>query len=195
MKVYKGVVVDHLEGDKEVSSVVLEKGEHIMADLVVISAGITPNKQLAVDMGLKTGRGIIVNEKMETSEKDIYACGDVAEYEGKIIGLWQIAMEQGKTAGLNIAGDNALYKEQIQPLNFDGMNIKLISIGMIGNGKDCEEFIEDIDTKKSIYKKLYFEENKLKGAVLIGDVSKGVTIIKSVRENAEKNNILEKMYS
>ncbi len=195
VKVYKGVVVDHLEGDKKVSSVVLEKGEHIMADLVVISAGILPNKQLAVDIGIHTGRGIIVNEKMETSEKDIYACGDAAEYEGKVIGLWQVAMEQGKTAGLNASGDNAVYKEQIQPLNFDGMNIKLISIGMIGNGKECEEFIEDIDTKKSIYKKLYFEENKLKGAILIGDVSKGITLIKSVRENAEKDVVLGKIYS
>lgn len=195
VKVYKGVVVDHLEGDKKVSSVVLEKGEHIMADLVVISAGILPNKQLAVDIGIHTGRGIIVNEKMETSEKDIYACGDAAEYEGKVIGLWQVAMEQGKTAGLNASGDNAVYKEQIQPLNFDGMNIKLISIGMIGNGKECEEFIEDIDTKKNIYKKLYFEENKLKGAILIGDVSKGITLIKSVRENAEKDVVLGKIYS
>lgn len=195
VKVYKGVVVDHLEGEGKVSSVVLEKGEHIMADLVVISAGILPNKQLAVDMGLQTGRGIIVNEKMETSEKDIYACGDAAEYEGKVIGLWQIAMEQGKTAGINASGDSAVYKEQIQPLNFDGMNIKLISIGLIGNGKECEEFIEDIDTKKSIYKKLYFEENKLKGAILIGDVSKGITIIKSVRESAEKNVVLGKIYS
>ncbi len=63
---------------------------------------------------------------METSEKDIYACGDAAEYEGKVIGLWQMLWKQGKTAGLNASGDNAVYKEQIQPLNFDGMNIKLI---------------------------------------------------------------------
>ena len=49
-------------------------------------------------MGLQTGRGIIVNEKMETSEKDIYACGDAAEYEGKVIGLWQIAMGTGKNS-------------------------------------------------------------------------------------------------
>lgn len=195
VKVYKGIVVDHLEGDEKVSSIVLEKGEHIMADLVVISAGILPNKQLAADTGIQTGRGIIVNEKMETSEKDIYACGDAAEYEGKVIGLWQVAMEQGKTAGLNISGGNAVYKEQIQPLNFDGMNIKLISIGLIGNGKESEEFVEDIDTKKNIYKKLYFEENKLKGAILIGDVSKGITIIKSVRENVEKDIVLEKIYS
>lgn len=195
VKVYKGVVVDHLEGEEKVSSVVLEKGEHIMADLVIISAGILPNKQLAADIGIQTGRGIIVNGKMETSEKDIYACGDAAEYEGKVIGLWQVAMEQGKTAGLNASGESAVYKEQIQPLNFDGMNIKLISIGLIGNGKECEEFVEDIDTKKNIYKKLYFEENKLKGAILIGDVSKGITIIKNVRENAEKDIVLGKIYS
>ena len=194
VSIYKGVVVNHLEGDERVTSVVLEGGQHIPADIVIISAGIVPNKQLAVDAGIKTGRGIIVNDKMETSEKDIYACGDAAEYNGKIIGLWQTAMEQGKTAGINACGGDLLYKEQIQPLNFDGMETKIISIGMIGNGKECEESVEDIDILKRTYKKLYFENNQLKGAILIGDVSKGITLIKSVRENSHKNDVMRKIY-
>ena len=170
------------------------RDRHILADLVIISAGIAPNKELAQNLGLNIGRGIVVNEKMETSMKDVYACGDVAEYNGKIIGLWQVAMEQGKTAGINACGGEAQYKEQIQPLNFDGMNIKLISIGTIGNHDNCEEFVQEIDTTKKLYKKLYFENNKLKGAILIGDVSKGITLIKGVRENDDKNTIMRKLY-
>lgn len=195
VKIHKGVVVSHLEGEEKVTSVVLEGGQHIPADIVIISAGIVPNKQLATEAGIKTERGILVNEKMETSEKDIYACGDAAEYNGKTIGLWQVAMEQGKTAGINACGGEAVYKEQIQPLNFDGMETKLISIGVIGNSKECEESVEDIDTLKRAYKKLYFENNKLKGAILIGDVSKGITLIKAVRENLNKNSVMGKIYS
>ena len=100
-KIFKGVVVSAIEGEEKVTSIALENGQHILADLVIISAGIAPNKELAQNLGLNLGRGIVVNEKMETSIKDIYACGDVAEYNGKIIGLWQVAMEQGKTAGIN----------------------------------------------------------------------------------------------
>lgn len=194
VKFFKGVVVSAIEGEKKVTSIALENGQHILADLVIISAGIAPNKELAQNLGLNVGRGIVVNEKMETSMKDVYACGDVAEYNGKIIGLWQVAMEQGKTAGINACGGEAQYKEQIQPLNFDGMNIKLISIGTIGNHDNCEEFVQEIDTTKKMYKKLYFENNKLKGAILIGDVSKGITLIKGVRENDDKNTIMRKLY-
>ena len=194
VKIFKGVVVSAIEGEEKVTSIALENGQHILADLVIISAGIAPNKELAQNLGLNIGRGIVVNEKMETSMKDVYACGDVAEYNGKIIGLWQVAMEQGKTAGINACGGEAQYKEQIQPLNFDGMNIKLISIGTIGNHDNCEEFVQEIDTTKKLYKKLYFENNKLKGAILIGDVSKGITLIKGVRENDDKNTIMRKLY-
>ena len=84
--------------------------------------------------------------------------------------------------------------QQIQPLNFDGMKIKLISIGTIGNHDNCEEFVQEIDITKKLYKKLYFENNKLKGAILIGDVSKGITLIKGVRENDDKNTIMRKLY-
>lgn len=195
IKIYKGVKVAQLKGDRKVEGIVLEGGETIPADIVIISAGIAPNKELAVEAGIKTGKGIIVNNRMETSERDIYACGDAAEYEGKVIGLWQVAMEQGKIAGINVCGGNAEYKEQIQPLNFDGMGTKLISIGMIGNSKECEEYVEDIDTIKKVYKKLYFENNKIKGAILIGDVSKGVALMKAVKENSDKNIIMEKIYS
>ena len=194
VKIFKGVVVSAIEGEEKVTSIALENGQHILADLVIISAGIAPNKELAQNLGLNIGRGIVVNEKMETSMKDIYACGDVAEYNGKIIGLWQVAMEQGKTAGINACGGEAQYKEQIQPLNFDGMNIKLISIGTIGNSDNSEEFVQEIDTTKKLYKKLYFENNKLKGAILIGDVSKGITLIKGVRENDDKNTVMRKLY-
>lgn len=194
VKIYKGAVVNSIEGEKKVTSVLLKDGQSILADLVIISAGISPNKDLAQSMGLNIGRGIIVNEKMETSIKDIYACGDVAEYNGRIIGLWQVAMEQGKTAGINACEGEAQYKEQIQPLNFDGMNIKLISVGAIGNSDEKSEFVEEIDTTKKLYKKLYFDNNKLKGAILIGDVSKGITLIKGVRENEEKNTIMRKLY-
>lgn len=195
VKIYKGAVVNSIEGNGKVASVSLKDGQNIPADLVIISAGISPNKELAQSMGLTVGRGIVVNEKMETSVKDIYACGDVAEYNGKVIGLWQVAMEQGKTAGINACEGEAQYKEQIQPLNFDGMNIKLISVGAIGNIGEKSEFVQEIDTTKKLYKKLYFDNNKLKGAILIGDVSKGITLIKGVRETEDKNIIMRKLYS
>ncbi len=195
IKVEKGVQVEGFEGNGKVEKVVLKDGREFPADLVIVSAGIVPNKGFALSCDLKANKGITVNEKMETCIKDIYACGDIAEFNGRVMGLWQVAMEQGKVAGANICGDEIIYKEQVQPLSFDGMNTKLLSIGDVHSNEGETDYVEEYDAAKKIYKKLVFSEGVLKGAILIGDTSKSIAIIKAVREGIRKNDILAKMYN
>ena len=132
---------------------------------------------------------------METSLKDVYACGDIAENNGRIIGLWQVAMEQGKIVGANICGDEKVYTEQIQPLSFEGMNTQLLSIGEVKCQADCTEIVEDYNETRDMYKKFFFKNDILKRALLIGDISKSVAVIKAVREETRKNQILIKIYN
>ena len=61
----------------------LKDGQELAAELVIVSAGIRSNLEFAVSSGIKIERGIVVNERMETSLKDVYACGDVAEFNGE----------------------------------------------------------------------------------------------------------------
>lgn len=195
IKVEKGVQVKGFGGKDKVEKVILNDGREFPADLVIVSAGITPNKNFKLSCDLKSNKGITVNEKMETCVEGIYACGDVAEFNGKVIGLWQVAMEQGKIAGANICGDELVYKEQVQPLSFEGMNTKLLSVGDVHSDDNTKEYVEEYDEANNIYKKLVFNKGVLKGAILIGDTSKSVALMKGVREEIRKNDILVKMYN
>lgn len=192
VNIMTGVEIKGFAGSDCVEKVVLKNGVELDADLVIISAGIAPNKEFMLSTKIAVNRGIIVNEKMETSIKDIYACGDIAEYNGKIIGLWQVAMEQGKIVGANICGEEKIYSEQIQPLSFEGMNTQLLSIGNI---TDSSETVVDYNAEKNIYRKFFFKNEILVGALLIGDTGKSVAVIKGVREGVRKIQILAKLYN
>lgn len=195
VNIMTGVEIKGFAGNGKVEKVLLKDGQELAAELVIVSAGIRSNLEFAVSSGIKIERGIVVNERMETSLKDVYACGDVAEFNGKIIGLWQVAMEQGKVVGANICGEEKIYAEQVQPLSFEGMNTQLLSIGEIKCEADCKEIVEDYNATRDIYKKFFFQNDILKGVILVGDISKSVAVIKGVREEIRKNQIITKLYN
>lgn len=150
----------------------LATGETFPADLVIVSAGIRANTQLAVDAGLKTSRAIIVNARMETSHPDIFACGDCAEYQGTNLALWPEAVEQGRIAGANAAGDSLTYTGVSAALTFSGMNTSLYAAGDNGRNPNLlYKTVEFKDMGKEQYRKYYFLNNRLCGVILIGDLS------------------------
>lgn len=188
IKVYKNVKVQEFFGSSKVEKVIVDNGLEIASDLVIISAGIRPNINFEITGDLKINRGIVVDDYMRTNLESIYACGDVAEYDLKVIGLWTVAMDQGKVAGANISDDTRKYIEKIEPLKFEGMNTKLLSIGTID---DEHDYIIDYENEDKIYKKLVFADDKLIGAILINDLSKQIAIIKGVREKISKEEALK----
>lgn len=185
-----GDSVEEILGDSTVSTVKLKSGKVIETDMVLFSIGIRPNKQLAEKIGIKTDKGIIVNDKMETSFKDIYACGDVCEYNGRVYGNWPASVEMGKTAGANAAGDEAYFTDFVSSVIFSAMNAELFSCGNIS--PDFKKLASEDPLNKS-YEKLFFNDNKLVGGILIGDtkksgkimvaIQKGKTIQDMIKEN------------
>ena len=160
-------------------------GEEIAANLVLISCGVRANTELAEQMGLKVNRAVAVNEKMQTSEKDIYACGDCVEFEGENAALWAEASEQGKVAGANAAGECVEYQKVQMPLSFNGMNTSLYAIGDNGRNKNLlYKTLEICDRSKKQYEKLYFLNGKLCGVILIGNVSKMAKLTKLMERKA-----------
>ena len=178
------VKIDSIVGDQSVTGVKLGDGEIIPADLVVVSCGIRANTSIAASCGINVNRAIVVNERMETNNPDIYACGDCAEFENINYALWSQAVEMGKVAGANAAGDSIKYETISAGLTFNGMNTSLFAIG--DNGKNPNKkykTVEFIDDEKQEYEKYYFVNNRLSGVILIGDTSKIVDLTMAVEEN------------
>lgn len=104
-------------GNRRLKSVVLDDGEEIRADLVVIGAGILPNTELALQAGLEVADGIVVDDRCQTSDPHVYAVGDCTAHPNGIYGrqlrLESVhnALEQAKTAARNICGKKSHYCE------------------------------------------------------------------------------------
>ncbi|MBN1612230.1 MAG: FAD-dependent oxidoreductase [Polyangiaceae bacterium] len=101
-----------LAGNGRVERVLLEQGGSLEADLVILATGVRPDLPLALAAGLSVGRGLIVDDRMVTSDPNILAAGDIAEHRATVAGIWPVAYAQGRVAGHNAAvgpdGDLAL---------------------------------------------------------------------------------------
>ncbi|TDT72388.1 flavorubredoxin [Hypnocyclicus thermotrophus] len=195
IKLYKNHFVRKINGNEKVTGIELDNGKSINVDMVIISAGIRCNKELAERSGIITNYGIVVNNKMETNVKDVYACGDVAEFEGIVQGLWKTALEQGKVAGANAVGDDLTYTLENQPVTFSGLDTEIFSIGDIGNDPEKNYQISVYnDPINKVYKKAYFENNKFVGGVLIGDITAAGSLLSGIKLKSDMKELTKKLY-
>lgn len=190
--IHAGVQIASIEGEGSVTGVKLADGREFPAELVIVSAGVRANVGAAKNAGLDINRGIVVNADMSTSDENIFACGDCAEYEGINYAIWPQALEQGKVAGANAAGDALTYTTVSAGLSFHGMNTGLYAIG--DNGKNPNLIYRTVEFKdmgRKQYEKYYFLNNRLCGAILIGDTSK----MAFVTEAVEQKKTFKEMFS
>lgn len=163
-----GAKTQEISGDDRVDGVLLEGGETLTAKMVIISAGVRPNMELAAPLNLEHDKGIKVDENMKTNHPDIFAAGDVAEFRGMPYGIWPAAMEQGKIAGTNMVGTNAVYEGTPMANSLKVVGIDLASAGNI----DAEGKLETrILTEQNIYKKVVFENDRIVGCIMLGDTT------------------------
>ena len=161
------------EKGKNSLTVSLSNGEDMTADLLVVAAGVKSNVGFLEGSGVKVGQGIQVNEHMQTSDPNIYAAGDCAESREFGSGDWSVqaiqpvAADHGRIAGLNMAGQNAVYQGAL------GMNV-LDTLGLIStsfgqwNGVKGGESAVRLDEKNYRYTRLEFKEDVLVGAQTLG---------------------------
>ena len=183
IQIHTGVQIEAIEGGEKAEGVRLADGTVIPAELVIVSCGVRANTALAKEAGIATDRAVIVNEKMETNIPDIYACGDCAQYEGINYAIWPQAVEEGKTAGAQAAGDDNTYSTVPAALSFHGMNTALFAAGDNGQNPDLiYKTVEYKDEGKKQYQKYYFLNNRLCGVILIGDTSRMAEMTEELKE-------------
>lgn len=183
--IHMNTAISEILGDEKVKGVKTKSGATLHCDGVIYSVGAQPNIDILEDSGIETNIGIVVNNKMETNIEDIYASGDVAEFDGKLYGLWNIAMNKGKIAGYNMAGQEELYQQAVPITTLNAFDTSLFSMGIIDESK-ATNIIMEKDEDNNIYNKIIIRDNKVIGAIIIGDI-KITPILKSAIEN--KKNI------
>ncbi len=184
-----GETIESIERKKDsVKAVKLSSGNTVKADFVIIATGVKPNIDILVDTGIKINEGIVVNEKLQSSNPDIFAAGDTVEFidiptgEPAVSALWTNAAEMGRFAGKNMAGGELDYNGFLSVMNAAQIcDIPFISLGII-DPVDKKNY-EIIATKSSEgYRKLLFRNDLLVGAVFIHSIE-GAGIYTSLIKN------------
>jgi NADPH-dependent 2,4-dienoyl-CoA reductase/sulfur reductase-like enzyme/ferredoxin len=156
------------QGDGQVRQVALKDGRVLLCDLLVTAAGIAPNAELARSAGLEVNCGVVVDAAMRTSDPDIYAAGDVCEFNQGVQGLWPVAVEQARIAALNALGGQEAYKDIVPATVLKVVGIDLISIGRFEPSSEADTVIVFEDSSQHRYRKLVISENRIVGAILLG---------------------------
>ncbi|MGC8972223.1 MAG: NAD(P)/FAD-dependent oxidoreductase [bacterium] len=194
LEIYTNLATEKILGNEEVTGVMTKDGKEFKCDTVVISAGIKSNIELARDCGLNTNRGVIVDSYLKTSRDDIYALGDVAEWEGKVYGIIPPILEQARIVASNILGGRIEYRGTVPSNILKVAGIDLFSIGIIDKTEGYE-VISFLDGDKGIYKKFVINDNKIIGAILLGDRKDAVYIERVVKEGKDISKYKEDIVS
>jgi ferredoxin-nitrate reductase len=171
--VYYNDEVAAFYGTDKFEGVRLKSGRKIDAQVAVFAIGTSPNVEIARAAGLEVNRGVVVNDYLQTSDPDIFAAGEIAQWNGEMWGITAAAEQQADIIAKYIAGDWAsVYKGSLSVNIMKIQGVQLCSMGMIETPKssDYEEIIF-IDKAKRYYKKCIIHNDKLVGATLIGDKS------------------------
>jgi len=175
-----------LVGDGRVEALRLADGRELAADLAVFAIGVRPDTELARRAGLDVNRGIIVDDRMMTSDPDIFAVGECVEHHGRIFGLVAPLWGQARACAACLA--QAQSHGYAPPPNFTSLKITGIEVfqaGALEAVDEAEGEITLLDAASGIYRKLVLRENRLVGAVLYGDVADGPWFVELIESRVD----------
>lgn len=165
----------------------LRSGKEVPFDILVIAAGVRPNVSLVKEAGGEVNRGIVVNDRQETTIPDVYAAGDNCEsYDicsgtRRILALLPNAAFQGETAGRNMAGGDAAFGKAA-PFNALGLFDTHIATAGVYEGEAYTDTSEG-------YKKLFVKDNKLVGFILIDCIERAGIYTSLIREQTQLDTV------
>lgn len=169
--IYYNDEIERFLGSTDVEGIYLKSGLTIKCQAIVIAIGTTPNIELAKACGIETKRGVIVDEYLQTNDPSVYAIGEIAEFKGFLYGITAAAEQQADIVAKHLSGDISLYYKGSLLMNILKMHgTTLCSMGMAETPDDpAYEEVVFIDKAKQYYKKCIIHNDKLVGAILIGD--------------------------
>jgi NADPH-dependent 2,4-dienoyl-CoA reductase/sulfur reductase-like enzyme/ferredoxin len=175
-----------VRGDGRLERVVLLDGSEVAADLILAAAGVVPSTELAAAAGLEVGYGVIVDEQLRTNDPRIFAVGDLVEWEGRVLGLWPVAVEQAEVAAENAAGGTRAYTGTVPVTMLKVVGVDLTSVGRIEPDDEAGERARVTEDPESLrYRKLVSDvDGRCVGAILLGFPEDAAAITEAVKTRA-----------
>ena len=186
-------------GKESVEGIILDDGERINCQLVVIGKGVQPNIDFISSTQIKVNEGIVGDETMRTNLPDIYVAGDVAETFDLSTGrtgvnaIWPCAFEQGRVAGLNMTGKKVKYDGSFRMNSLDFYGLPVISMGI--TRIDGNEFQQFQRKTKSTYRKLVLKDGRIVGAILVGQVQKAGILTTLLKKRVNVSDVIPLLMS
>ena len=171
--IYYGDEVQLFHGRSKLTGITLKSGRRIECDALILAIGTVPNIELAKECGLECKRGVVVDERLTTSDPNIYAIGEIAEFEGMLYGITAAAEQQAEVIGRYMSGDiSSFYSGSVfmNIIKIHGFDLCSIGLPECPDDKSYEEIVF-IDKAKRYYKKCIIHHDRLVGTILIGDKS------------------------
>lgn len=188
LSIRTGIDIKKIEANEDKITVLLDNGQQKEYAMAVYCKGVRPCTDF-INCADSKKEVLKVNEYMMTQMPGVYAAGDVAStYEittnsFKNVAIWPHAVEQGKIAGLNMAGEKIRYRGSLSRNALEILGLPFIAIGTTNFSGNREDFDCDVKATKDSYKKFIYKKGKLVGVILLGDVLEAGKLQAMIREN------------
>ena len=176
----------------EVTRVNLRSGISLAADLLVVAVGVVPNVAVTAGSGIAVNRGIIIDDHCATSAAGVYAAGDVAEGADMLLGsprvipIWPAAYYQGRTAGLNMAGEDAVCPGifGMNSVEVGGTCVVSVGLSTAEEGGEYEVMVSP-DERANTYRKIVLKGDVIAGAIFVNTIDRSGIITGLIRDRVD----------
>ncbi len=191
--------VSKVLGEAEVSGVVLQNGTKLDCDMLIVAIGVNPNIALVKETEVQVNRGIVVNEKMETSVYGIYAAGDVSEGfdivygTNRVLPLLPNAYMQGEIAGRNMAGAEEVFAGGLAMNAIGFGDLPMLTAGIIKPDSDQFEVLSEADTANKCYRKVILKDGSVVGYICLNKVDRAGIMTGLIKEKVDVSAFKDKL--
>lgn len=169
VRVFTGVAVRQIAGENgKVTGILLANGTTIVADTVIICTGVRANTDLARDAGLPVGRGIIVNDTLQSADPDIFAVGECAEHGGRVYGLVGPGYAQADVAAAVLSDQPAQYRGTVSATKLKVIGAEVFSAGEVEVLDARPDSRSHVWRSHGQYRRIFLDRGKLAGAIAVG---------------------------
>lgn len=186
---HKNKDIESFIGAEALSAIKLKGGGTLPVQFAGVGFGLEPNLSVALSAGIKTNKGIIVNEYLETNAPDIWSAGDIAEFfdassgRRRRVGNWMNAQEQGRLAAANMAGGRKRF-ELVSSYALNIFNLPVAFIGDVEIQPD-DKFVDAGSAEDGFVSRFILRAGTLVGAALVGNLEKRTLITQAIKNKAD----------